>query len=117
MGDDERWENLLGLRPDGRKLDEPRFVSCDLGRSREESVDGSCELRTGLTTVLATVEGPNAVQRRSDERHDRCTLDVRATICPFAPIGERSKGLNERAGLERRRFGGRSRVEACRAMS
>jgi len=100
MGDDERWENLLGLRPDGRKPEEPRFVAAELGRSRCEFADGSCELRQGLTTVLATCAGPKEAARRSDERHDRCVLVVTAMICPFAAIGERSKGVNERAGRD-----------------
>ena len=84
MGDDERWENLLGLRPDGRKPEEPRFVAAELGRSRCEFADGSCELRQGLTTVIATCAGPKEAARRSDERHDRCVLVVTATICAKA---------------------------------
>ena len=46
MGDDERWEALLGLRPDGRTADEPRFMEAELGTSRS------------TLAMMAAVAGP-----------------------------------------------------------
>ena len=40
--------------------------------------------------MSAHAQGPREHERRSDERHDRCTLEVAATYAPFASVGART---------------------------
>lgn len=57
--------------------------------SAGESVGGSALVEMGLTVVLATVRGPMACIRRSDELPDRAIVDVTVKATPFAPSGDR----------------------------
>ena len=97
---DAQWLKLLGLREDGRRMREHRTVDVNVGCARSVHVDGSCELRMGLTQVTAHVIGPREAPRRSDEAHDMGSLEVNVTVAPSAPIGARSQGSRERAGRE-----------------
>ena len=97
---DATWLGLLGLRGDGRKVSEHRRLGVACGVARSRYVDGSCELTMGLTRVVAHVAGPREAPRRSDEVHDRGTLEVTAAVAPFAAVGERSGGSRDRASRE-----------------
>lgn len=87
---DEDWFELFGVRSDGRELEQPRHLAVALGTARSRHVDGSCDITQGLTRVSAHAIGPREPDRRSDEKHDRCCLEVSATYAPFATIGARS---------------------------
>ena len=87
---DEDWFELFGARGDGRGLDEPRRLAVQLGTARSRHVDGSCDVAQGLTRVSAHAQGPREHERRSDEKHDRCVLEVAATYAPFASVGART---------------------------
>ena len=87
---DEDWFELFGARGDGRGLDEPRRLAVQLGTARSRHVDGSCDVAQGLTRVSAHAQGPREHERRSDEKHDRCVLEVSATYAPFASVGART---------------------------
>ena len=50
---------LIGLRIDGRKPNELRKLSCEVGVF--EQADGSASLSQGNTKVIATVYGPHEV--------------------------------------------------------
>ena len=85
-----RLGELFGARGDGRGLDEPRRLAVQLGTARSRHVDGSCDVAQGLTRVSAHAQGPREHERRSDEKHDRCVLEVSATYAPFASVGART---------------------------
>ena len=87
---DEDWFELFGARGDGRGLDAPRRLDVKLGTARSRHVDGSCDVAQGLTRVSAHAQGPREHERRSDEKHDRCVLEVAATYAPFASVGART---------------------------
>lgn len=87
---DEDWFELFGARGDGRGLDAPRRLAARLGTARSRHVDGSCDVAQGLTRVSAHAQGPREHERRSDEKHDRCVLEVSATYAPFASVGART---------------------------
>ena len=94
MGSSIRRTDLLALsnlRDDGRKPEEIRRMRIQLGpiSSTGESVGGSALVEMGLTVVLATVKGPMACVRRSDELPDRAIMDVSVKATPFAPSGDR----------------------------
>jgi len=83
---------LSNLRNDGRKPEEIRRMRVQLGpvstiTSGGEAVGGSALVEMGLTVAMATVRGPVACQRRSDELPDRAVVDVSIKTAPFAPSG------------------------------
>ena len=59
-----------------------------------ESVGGSALVEMGLTIALATVRGPMACMRRSDERPDRAIMDVSVKSAPFAQVDRRVTNPN-----------------------
>ncbi|KAL3945366.1 MAG: hypothetical protein SGBAC_000571 [Bacillariaceae sp.] len=94
MGSSIRRTDLLALsnlRDDGRKPEEIRRMRIQMGpiTSTAKSVGGSALVEMGLTVVLATVKGPMACVRRSDELPDRAIMDVSIKATPFAPSGDR----------------------------
>jgi exosome complex component RRP41 len=91
MGSSIRRTDLLALsnlREDGRRPEEIRRLRIQLGPLASTS-GGSALVEMGLTVALATVQGPIACIRRSDERPDRAVLDVVVQAAPFAPAGDR----------------------------
>lgn len=82
---------LSNLRHDGRKPHEIRRLRMQLGAAAHTtaSAGGSALLEMGLTTALATVRGPVACLRRSDERVDRAVVDVTLKVAAFAAATDR----------------------------
>ena len=93
MGSSIRRTDLLALsdlRNDGRKPQEIRRMRVQMGaNNNSDNVGGSALVEMGLTIALATVRGPMACQRRSDELPDRAVVDVSVKAAPFAPSGDR----------------------------
>lgn len=94
MGSSIRRTDLLALsnlRNDGRKPHEIRRMRVQLGPVSDtapgEAVGGSALVEMGLTVALATVKGPLACIRRSDERPDRAIVDVSIRLAPFSGSG------------------------------
>jgi exosome complex component RRP41 len=93
MGSSIRRTDLLALsnlRNDGRKPDEIRRMRIQMGANTntgDGGVGGSALVDMGLTSALATVRGPMACARRSDELPDRAIVDVTVKAVPFAPSG------------------------------
>jgi len=94
MGSSIRRTDLLALsnlRDDGRRPEEIRRMRVQLGpvstATSGEAVGGSALVEMGLTVALATVKGPIACLRRSDELPDRAVVDVSIKAAPFAPSG------------------------------
>mmetsp|Transcript_21359 Transcript_21359/g.46660 ORF Transcript_21359/g.46660 Transcript_21359/m.46660 type:complete len:296 (-) Transcript_21359:808-1695(-) len=97
MGSSIRRTDLLALsnlRNDGRRPEEIRRTRVQLGPvssttsdTSGEAVGGSALVEMGLTIALATVRGPVACLRRSDELPDRAVVDVAIKAAPFAPSG------------------------------
>ena len=55
--------------------------------NNNDTVGGSALVEMGLTVALATVRGPMACQRRSDELSDRAAVEVSVKAAPFASSG------------------------------
>lgn len=66
--------NITTSRLDGRLENSLRPLSCELGCL--VNCDGSCEWKSGSTTVLAGVHGPIAPRLLSHEDSDRCHVSV-----------------------------------------
>ena len=77
---------LSNLRHDGRKPDEIRRMRVQLGPVSDTN-SGSALVEMGLTSALATVNGPLGCVRRSDEKPDRAIVEVSVKTAPFAPSG------------------------------
>ena len=83
---------LSNLRNDGRKPHEIRRMRVQLGpvsTTSSAAVGGSALVEMGLTVALATVQGPMACLRRSDELPDRAFVDVALKVAPFASTDRR----------------------------
>jgi exosome complex component RRP41 len=65
----------------------PIATSTTGNSNNNEAVGGSALVEMGLTIALATVRGPMACARRSDELPDRAVVDVSVKTAPFAPSG------------------------------
>lgn len=95
MGSSIRRADLLALsnlRDDGRRPHEIRRLRVQLGplvTGGSSNGGGSALVEMGLTVAMATVTGPLACLRRSDEVPDRAVLDVSVQQAPFAPSGDR----------------------------
>jgi exosome complex component RRP41 len=94
MGSSIRRTDLLALsnlRNDGRKPHEIRRMRVQLGpistTTSGEAVGGSALVEMGLTVALATIQGPLACLRRSDELPDKAVVDVSVRVAPFASSG------------------------------
>lgn len=107
MGSSIRRTDLLALsnlRDDGRKPHEIRRLRAQLGplaSAGSSCGGGSASIEMGLTKTVATVSGPLACERRSEERPDRAVLDVNVYQTPFAPPGDRRvTSSNDRRMME-----------------
>jgi exosome complex component RRP41 len=91
MGSSIRRTDLLALsnlRNDGRRPHEIRRMRVQMGANdNNDTVGGSALVEMGLTIALATVRGPMACPRRSEELPDRAVVDVSVKAAPFAPAG------------------------------
>ena len=82
---------LSNLRNDGRKPHEIRRMRIQMGCcGLGGDVRGSALVEMGLTTALATVNGPTECARRSDELPDRAVLEVSVGVVPFASADRRT---------------------------
>lgn len=106
MGSSIRRTDLLALsnlRHDGRKPHELRRCRIQLGALSSSTMGctGSALVEMGLTTALATVRGPIACLRRSDELPDRAVLDVTLQTAPFSnPTDRRTTSKADRRAVE-----------------
>lgn len=90
---------LSNLRNDGRKPHEIRRMRVQLGPvgtnttpvslNPQAAAGGSALVEMGLTVAIATVAGPLACLRRSDELPDRAIVDASVKSCPFAGTDRR----------------------------
>lgn len=88
--------SLCGLRGDGRRAEEVRRLSCKTSILPDS--DGSCEFKQGLTTVIATVQGPRQVEYRSDAKHDRAIIRCQISVAPFSTTERKKRRINDRRG-------------------
>lgn len=95
MGSSIRRTDLLALsnlRHDGRKPHEIRRLRLQLGALSSVTsagASGSALVEMGLTTALATVRGPVACLRRSDENPEAALLDVTLQTAAFSSPTDR----------------------------
>jgi ribonuclease PH len=73
------FSTLSSYRSDGRKSQELRYTSIELGV--DAHADGSCLLRQGLTEVLCLVNGPYQRPSNSD-----FLLKIEYTVAPFSSL-------------------------------
>lgn len=95
-----RGEELIspeGLRIDGRRANETRRISCELGVLH---ADGSAYLEQGNTKVLVRVTGPHEATHRSKERHDRALIVCEFAALPSASGQYRQQSRTDRASVE-----------------
>ncbi|CAJ1355516.1 unnamed protein product [Effrenium voratum] len=94
------WTVTRGFRADGRRVLEPRGVSCSVGGFGREA-DGYAIFELGSTKAVAYVYGPMEAKQRSQTLHDRAVLVCNLSTATFA---------------SQRRFGGRDRQSSERSM-
>lgn len=78
-----------GLRVDGRRPCELRNFTAQIGIFTQ--ADGSCSLQMGNTKCIAAVYGPKEPLKRSNQIHDRCTINVQFELASFATNIKRKK--------------------------
>lgn len=86
-----------GRRTDGRKFDEMRPVSIDLGVLK--NADGSAIVQMGNTKIIAAVFGPREMHPRHLALPDRAVLRVRYHMTPFS-TDERKNPAPSRREIE-----------------
>lgn len=79
----------MGAINNGNSSGSSNSSGSNSSNNNSEAVGGSALVEMGLTIVLASVRGPMACQRRSDELPDRARIDVVVKAAPFAPSGDR----------------------------
>lgn len=91
--------NPIGLREDGRRAGDLRYIACDIGVL--EGVDGSCLYTQGNTKVLASVIGPYEA-RGSGKRGDvqQAVVECQYMAAPFATMQRRDLTKGTRAAKE-----------------
>lgn len=91
--------SMHGLRLDGRRKDELRFIKCKLGVLQR--CDGSAYYRHGNTKIIASVSGPKNPTKSSMKKDENFHFNVKVKFASFSKNGERqkimknSKKLNE----------------------
>ena len=78
-----------GLRVDGRRANEVRKVTCQLGLCSKS--DGSALFAMGNSRVLAAVYGPREARTRARVLHDRATICCSCGTASFSAVGERTR--------------------------
>ena len=86
-----------GIRTDGRKSDELRPVSIELGYLKH--ADGSVLYEQGKCKILVAVFGPSEVHPKHLELPDRAILRVRYHMAPFS-VDERKSPAPSRREME-----------------
>ncbi len=98
------WFDEEGNRVDGRKADELRETTMEVGVLEE--ADGSAMVEIGNTRVIASVFGPQDLHPKHLQESDRAVIKMRYNMAPFSVDDRMSPGPNRRAkeiGLVARR--------------
>jgi exosome complex component RRP41 len=90
---------MQGLRQDGRRAGELRFVDVKLGI--DASADGSCELEQGLTRVVARIYGPSQAKKRGDVSSGKCAVNVEYVTASFSTVDRKKRQRGDRQSVER----------------
>lgn len=93
-----------GLRGDGRRANELRKISIDIGVTHNTTVDGSCLYQQGNTKVMASVIGPRELstsRQRASARDTgaidtRMSIDVIYNVLPFAAAERRAHSKSDK---------------------
>ena len=96
MADEEiEWFDDEGNRVDGRKADELRDTTMEIGVLEE--ADGSAQVEIGNTRVVASVFGPQDLHPKHLQESDRAVIKMRYNMAPFSVDDRMSPGPNRRA--------------------
>lgn len=96
MADKEiEWFDDEGTRVDGRKADDLRETSMEIGVLDE--ADGSAMVEIGNTRVFASVFGPQDLHPKHLQESDRAVIKMRYNMAPFSVDDRMSPGPNRRA--------------------
>eukprot|EP01087_Luapelamoeba_hula_P003614 TRINITY_DN1340_c0_g1_i1.p1 TRINITY_DN1340_c0_g1~~TRINITY_DN1340_c0_g1_i1.p1 ORF type:complete len:248 (+),score=34.00 TRINITY_DN1340_c0_g1_i1:131-874(+) len=87
-----------GLRLDGRRPEEMRKVTCQMGVLAR--ADGSASFRQGNTIAIASVYGPHEITRRRNEIHDRAFVTCQYTMASFSTGDRKGKSKGDRRAME-----------------
>jgi exosome complex component RRP41 len=90
--------SLAGLREDGRRPQELRQISVQIGQSA--SHDGSAVVQMGQTRVMAQVVGPHEVDHKRLESHEHGIINVEITFAPFASVERKRRRAGDRQLVE-----------------
>ena len=96
MSEEEiKWFDEEGRRVDGRKADELRETTMEVGVLEE--ADGSAMVEIGNTRVIASVFGPQDLHPKHLQESDRAVIKMRYNMAPFSVDDRMSPGPNRRA--------------------
>ncbi len=96
MSEEEtEWFDEDGNRVDGRKADELRETTMEVGVLEE--ADGSAMVEIGNTRVIASVFGPQDLHPKHLQESDRAVIKMRYNMAPFSVDDRMSPGPNRRA--------------------
>lgn len=84
-------------RPDGRKIDEIRKVSCKVGVVK--NADGSAEFIIGNTTAIAAVYGPRELYPKFKQDPSRALLRCKYNLMSFS-VSDRKRPAPSRRDIE-----------------
>ncbi|MFQ5920582.1 MAG: exosome complex exonuclease Rrp41 [Nitrososphaerales archaeon] len=89
--------NEQGIRADGRKMDELRPVTIEVGVVK--NADGSAYIEFGRNKIMAAVYGPKEVHPKHMAQSDRGVLRCRYHMAPFS-VDERKNPAPSRREIE-----------------
>ncbi len=96
MSEEEiEWFDDEGRRVDGRKADELRETTMEIGVLDE--ADGSALVEIGNTRVFASVFGPQDLHPKHLQESDRAVIKMRYNMAPFSVDDRMRPGPNRRA--------------------
>ncbi|XP_067929557.1 exosome complex component RRP41-like [Watersipora subatra] len=88
-----------GLRLDGRRPNELRKISCNLGAFSQ--ADGSAYIEQGNTKVLAAVYGPHEITgSKSRALHDRVLVNCQYSMATFSTGERKRRPRGDRKSIE-----------------
>jgi exosome complex component RRP41 len=93
----EKLIDKKGIRLDGRKLDELRPVTLEVGVL--PNADGSAYLEQGKNKILVGVYGPKEAHPRHIAKQDRAVIQCRYHMAPFS-VDERKSPAPSRRDVE-----------------
>lgn len=83
-----------GLRADGRRYNELRFVRCAVG-THAHAADGSATVEMGTAQAVCTVSGPQEPRQRGGEG-GRAQLTVNVHVAPFSSVVRSQHASNDK---------------------